>query len=378
MRTAKRVLGFFCIAIALLTHAAHGVPAVSRDTVRVHHVSVITTGVLADPNNEALAGARLYLAKINANGGINGRKVEILSVDDKQDPQLTAQIAKDLVGKKEVLAFFMPRTSPSTLELLKVSEPAGIPLVAAQAGSDFLYDPAQRSAFTIRASQTTEVLRAIELQHRLGRRSFAFIAADDATGNALVVAATTKLSGLSLKPLVEKIDNRNPDVAKAVAAFATSKPEVVFLLCASKCAIDFIVGYKRVGGTSQIVATSNNSSNTFIKRLGKDAHGLVIMQILPPPTSKVVKVSKEYAAAAAAAKIEPSYTSMFGYVAGKVLGEAIRRAGSKLTAATLVDALESMRSYDLGDFTIGFDPNNRVGTNFVDETMITKEGKFLR
>lgn len=372
---------FFVAAISatILANAATAeTTAVNSERVRIHHVSVLT-GVSAGPNKEGLTGAQIYLDRINKDGGVSGRQIELVQIDDKGDAKATEKIAQDLASKNEVLAFFLPRTSPSTQALLKVTEGAGVPLVGPQVGPSFLYVPEQRTAFTVRASFSAEVTRAIELQNRLGRSAFAFLAANDAFGNPLVEVATRKLNELGLKPAaIEKINNLDPNITPALESFAKAKPDVIFLLCAAKCASDFVNAYVQRGSITQFIAISNNSSNAFIKPLGANARGVVVMQVAPLPSSRTIPLAKEYSAACADAKVEPSYTGIVGYVAAKVLVEGIRRAGKNLTPASLRSSLASMRAYDLGGFEISYGSNDRIGTDFVDETIISKDGKFLR
>lgn len=365
-------------ALVVANIAIAETPAVTADRVRIHHVSVLT-GVSAGANKEGLASAMLYIDHVNKGGGVAGRQIEVVQVDDKADAKVTEQIAQDLVGKNEVLSFFLPRTSPSTQALLKVTEGAGVPVVGPQPGPDFLYETDQRTVFTVRASFGAEVRRAIELQSRLGRQTFAVLAANDAFGNPLVEVASRKLKELGLKaPIVEKVNNLNPNIASALESFSKAKPDVVFLLCAPGCASDFVNQYVQRGVFTQFIAISNNSSNAFIKPLGGNARGVVVMQVAPMPSSRTIALSKEYSAACAAAKIEPSYVGIVGYVAAKVLVEGLRRAGKNLSPTSLRTSLASIRSHDLGGFEISYGPNDRTGTDFVDETIISRDGKFLR
>jgi branched-chain amino acid transport system substrate-binding protein len=350
---------------------------VSSDAIRIHHIGPFT-GPLTNANKEALSGAKLYLSKINAAGGVSGRKIEIVEADDKQDAKVTEQLVGDLIARKGALAFFMPRTSPSNLAMLKLTEPAGIPIVAPQVGPDFLYDEKQKSAFTVRASYAAEQLRALELQLRLGRTSFAFLTSDDAYGNPLLAVATKKLAEVNLKPTFEKVDNRNANLEPALAKFVAAKPDVIFLLCSATCASDFVNKYVERGGATQFVTLSNNSSNSFVKGMGKNARGVIVMQVVPLPTSKTIGISKEYAAAAAAAKLEPSHASLQGYISARLLVEGLRRAGRSVSSSSLAAALESLRNFDLGDFVLSYGVNDRVGSAFIEDTIISKDGKFLR
>ncbi len=364
-------------AFSFAGHALSQVKAVSGGQIRVHHVGPFT-GPLAGANKEALAGARLHLERVNAGGGVNGRSVEIVEIDDKQDAALTGQIVGELIERNEILTLFMPRTSPSVQAMLKLTEVAGIPIIAPQVGPEFLYDGKQQTAFMIRASYAAELLRAIELQVRLGRQSFAFLVSDDAYGNPLLATGTKKLSEIGLKPIFEKVDNRNANIDAALNKFIAAKPEVVFLICSVACASGFVNQYIGRGSSSQFVTLSNNSSNAFVKALGGNARGVIVMQVLPLPTSKTTRVSKEYAKLAASAKLEPSYAGLQGYVSARLLVEGLRKAGRNVSQSSLANSLESLRSLDLGDFVLSYGPNDRIGSAFIEETIISRDGKFLR
>jgi branched-chain amino acid transport system substrate-binding protein len=374
----RSVVILLCTLVAVFANNSFAqTPAVTAARVRIHHIGPFT-GPLANANKEALAGAKLYFAKVNARGGIGGRAIEIVEADDKQDAKLAEQLASELIGRKDAIALFMPRTSPSTQALLKLTEPAGLPIVAPQVGPDFLYDGTQKSAFTVRASYSAELVRAIELQVRLGRSSFAFLSSDDSYGNPLLATATKKLTELNLKPLVEKVDNRNANTDTALAKFIAAKPEVVFLICNAACSSDFVNKYVERGGATQFITLSNNSSNTFVKGLGKNSRGVIVMQVMPLPASKSIGVSKEYSAAAVEAKQEPSHAGLQGYISARLLSEGLRRAGRNPTSSSLSSALEGLRNFDLGDFVLSYGANDRIGSSFIEETIISRDGKFLR
>ncbi len=352
--------------------------AVTADKVRIHHVGPLSKGPLVATNKEALTNAQAYIDKVNRSGGIAGRQIEIAMIDDQQEPTLADQLSKQALDKNEVLAFFLPRTSPTNQMLMKNAQPLGTPIIAPQVGPAFLYDPKQTSAYTVRASYDAEVLRAIELQLKFDRKQFAFLAADDSYGNPLVATATKQLAEAGLKPTVEKVDNRAAEIGPALKRFLEIKPDVVFLLCSTTCAADFVKKYRVSGGTTQFITLSNNSSNAFLKAVGEAGRGVIVMQVMPPPTSKTVRLSKDYTALCKEAKLEPSYNGLVAYAGARVLVEALRRTGKKLNSDSLKTALASMSSFDLGDFVIAYGPNDRIGSSFIEETIISRDGKFLR
>ncbi|MGL5002243.1 MAG: ABC transporter substrate-binding protein, partial [Casimicrobium sp.] len=85
-----------------------------------------------------------------------------------------------------------------------------------------------------------------------------------------------------------------------------------------------------------------------------------------------------YTAAATAAKLEPSHAGLQGYISARLLAEGLRRAGRNVTSTSLANALESLRNFDLGDFVLSYGAGDRIGSAFIEETIISKDGKFLR
>jgi branched-chain amino acid transport system substrate-binding protein len=362
----------------LATVAFAQTPAVTATKVRVHHVGVLSKGPLVPTNKEALASAQAYIDRVNKEGGVAGRQIEVVLLDDQQEPTLADTLSREVVERDEVLAFFLPRTSPANQMLLKNAQPKGVPVIAPQVGPNFMYVPDQRTFFTVRASYEAELLRAIDLQLKFDRKKFAFLSADDAYGNPLVEAATKKLAPLGIQPMVQKVDNRAADINPGLTSFLEKKPEVIFLICSATCAADFVKKFKERGGSAQFVTLSNNSSNAFLKALGAAGRGVIVMQVMPLPTSRSIKLSKDYQALCAEAKLTPSYNGLVAYVGARVLVEGLRRAGRNLNKESLKAALLTMNKFDLGDFVISYGPNDRSGSEFIEETIIGRDGTFLR
>jgi branched-chain amino acid transport system substrate-binding protein len=352
--------------------------ASARDTIVINHIGPLTTAVLAASNREALDAADLYLKKINDAGGVNGRKVVIVRHDDNQDPKKTSEIAKALIERREGIAFIMPRSSPATEALIPLVEAANMPLIGPQPGPSIVTTPIKRYVFAVRASYSAEVARAIELQHTLGLRKFAFLVAADAFGDDVLKGLDVTMGALKLKPVgIERIDNRSPDVTKAVESFAKVKPEVVMFVCAAKCGADFVKAYAKTGNVAQFVALSNASNSGFVKELGDMKSGVIVMQVMPSPNSPKVRVSREYRDAARAAQQPIAYQSMQGFVTAKLLIEALKRAGKNPTPESLTSALEGMQDFDLGGLIVNYGPKERMGSKFVEATMISKDGRFI-
>src|SRR5690606_11603121 len=144
--------------------------------------TVGVTGSAAVTVKESMRGAQLYFDAVNARGGINGQKVEVLTLDDKFDPKLTLENARTLVKDKNVLALFMTRGTPHTVGILPVLEEGGVPLVGPSTGAMVLHQPVRKYVFNVRAPYQREVRKAITHLATLGVTRIGVVHVDDTFG----------------------------------------------------------------------------------------------------------------------------------------------------------------------------------------------------
>ncbi len=352
--------------------------ALAQTPIVVHHIGPLT-GVLAGSNQEALDGARLYLDALNAKGGVGGRPVKLESLDDAQDAQRAAQLLDELVASRKVLALMMPRTTPSMEAMMPAVLKHGIPVVGPQTGASFVNQPPKRELFTLRASYQVEAEKGIQHQHLVGVRRFGLVLADDAFGRDTMAGIERAMQALKIEPVaVARIDNRKPDVSDAVRTILAQRPEVVMLIVSSKAAGNFVRAYRAAGASANFVSLSNTSNNEYIKALGDQARGAIVMQVMPSPFSRATPLAREYAAAATPSKTPMSYAGLYGFASAKLLALALQRVGADATPATLVQALEGLGEVDLGGFRVRYGAGERTGSRFVEATIVTQDGRFMR
>ena len=349
----------------------------------VHHIGPFT-GVLAASNKESIDGARLFLDAYNARGGVQGRKVELQTLDDGQDPKRSKELFDQLVAGKTLLALLLPRTTPSMEAMMPGVLQHGVPVVGPQTGGSFVNQPPKREIFTLRASYQKEAESAIRLQHSIGMRRFALLLADDVFGRDTLLGIERTMKELQLTPVATaKVDNRKPDVTEAVRSMMLANPQVVLLIVSSKAASDFVKGYRAASpggasGNATFISLSNTSNNDYVQALGDQARGAIVMQVLPSPFSAATALARDYAAAAGKAKHAPSYAGLYGFATAKLLTLGLAKAGREPTRDSLVQALESLGEVDLGGFRLRYGPGERVGSSYVDSTIITHHGRFMR
>ncbi|MES2932221.1 MAG: ABC transporter substrate-binding protein [Pseudomonadota bacterium] len=337
------------------------------------------TGTIAGPVKEMTEGANAYFELINSQGGIFGRKIDLRILDDKFDPKLTASNAESLIKKQRVFAMFQTRGTPHTQAVLALLKENQIPLIAPGTGATLFHQPINPLLFNVRAKYQTEVEKAIEHLSTTGVKEIGVLYVDDSFGLDGLEGFNNAMTARSLKPVtVTKFDRVKPDYQATADAVIKANPKALLIISSSKNTIEAIKAIRAKGSQMQLVTLSNNSSQSFIKELGPAGAGVIVCQITPAPNLSTTELGKEFKTAAKASGATVSYAGMEGFIAAKVLVEGLRRTGRNLTRERFIDALESMKKVDLGGLMINYNNKTHSGSEFVELTMIGKNGNFIR
>lgn len=337
------------------------------------------SGPQAPVVKEMTSAAQAYIAKVNAAGGVNGRRIVIESLDDGYEPKRTLENAKQLIDQRNVLALFLSRGSANAEALLPLLTDRRTPLVAPVGGSKAMHEPANRYLFNHKPMFRLEVERAVGQLAIQGMRKLAAVYVDDAFGNDAMEGARSGFKKASLEPvLVTSIARGEPKVDDAVAKVVAASPDATLCVGIAKSCAALINKLRAAGSHTQVVSLSATSSDSYVKALGANARGVIVVQAFPSPFSAALPLARELQQLAAEARFPVSYTTMEGLIAAKLLVEGLKRAGSAPTRESLTNALESLRSFDMGGFELGFGPNDRTGSRYVDLTLIRADGRFVR
>lgn len=338
------------------------------------------TGAVAAGVKENTEGARLYLDALNAKGGINGQKVELVSVDDQFDPKKTVATATELLDKQGVVALFLNRGTPHAEALLPLLAERKVPLVAPSTGAMALHQPVNPWVFNVRATYQREAARAVEHLASLGISRIAVLQTDDSFGADAVLGASAGFAKVGQKPLwLEKFPRDKPDFTALAQKVRQSDAQAVLFLGSAGSVAVGTRAIRDTGSKAQIVTLSNNASEGFIKLLGEHARGVIVTQVFPNERSLAYALTQE-AMELAKAKGLPgvSPAMMEGFTAAKVLVEGLRRAGPHPTGPRLRDALEGIKNVDLGGLSVGYSPTDHSGLDFTDLAIVDASGKFRR
>jgi ABC-type branched-subunit amino acid transport system substrate-binding protein len=166
----------------------------------------------------------------------------------------------------------------------------------------------------------------------------------------------------------------------AVETLAKADASAIIMISSTVATSAFAKGYREKGGFAQLYTLSVNSERDIVATVGTQSHGLGISQVFPVPSGGKLPMTRDYLALLKkhAPDAKPSEGSLEGYVYARVLVEAMRRAGAKAgDPAAITKALESA-PFDLGGFTVSFAPGQHEGSNYVELTMLNRNGELVR
>ncbi len=366
------------LLLASVCASANAEVGVTNDTILIGRTTGVT-GSVAGSIKENTEAIDAYLAWINKQGGVNGRKVVLETIDDAFDPKKAGENARKLINDDRVFALFMPRGTPHTEAVLAIAEPAGVPVIAPSTGAEIFHTPVRPLVFNVRAKYQDEVIAAVRHFSTVAAKRIAFVGPTDSFGKDALKGFERGMAKEQLTPvLVATFDRAKGDSTSTVPDMLKADPQGVIVAASGTAAVTFIKAMRAQGSHAQFVSLSNNSSAAFVKDLGGDARGILMTQVSLAADSPRTALGREFARVAKPAGATSSYAAMEAYCAVKVLVEGLRRAGRDLTRKRFVEALDGMRKYDLGDMEIDYSPNHHTGSTFVEMTIIGANGNFLR
>ena len=357
-----------------------GSPAITQaQNIRIGQTAGIT-GAAAATVKESMQGAALYFNQVNAQGGIAGRKIELITLDDKFDPALTLENAYVLIEEKKVVALFMPSGTPNTQLLVPTLDKFSIPLVGPTTGAMVLHRPVATNLFHVRAPYQREVEMAIGHLVRQGSTRIGVLHVDDTSGDDGLAGAMKGFKQNQLEPLfIETFDRNKPDFSASAPRIMGKQPQAVIVIGNGSPAVEAILALRKVGYGSHIVTLSNNASSGFIKALGDKARGIIVTQVFPSERSMAYPLIQELQRVAKSQGVTETSPAMIeGFASAKVLVEGLRRAAPSIDRTRLHGALEGMSKYDIGGLELSYGPNDHTGMNFADLSIIGTDGKFRR
>ena len=326
-------------------------------------------------------GATIYFKELNAQGGVAGRKIELLKDDDNFEPGMAAENTAQFIDKDKVFALFgYVGTATTNAALSKVGQ-AQIPLFAPLTGAPSLRDPVNPYVFNVRASIFDEIEHIIQQLSTTGVKTIAVFYQNDADGKAGLDGVKRALKTFTSVRLLETvgIERNAMELRDSAAKLEAAKPEAIIQISSYSSSAKLIKEMRQSGYQGQFYNVSFVGSRALSEQLGASGRGVIIAQVVPSPWNSQRAIVREYQKAMRkAGNKDYDFTSLEGYIAAKTFSEILRKVGRNLTREKFLEAAETMGRIDLGDFWVTFTPNSHSGSQFVELVIIGKDGTFVR
>ena len=378
MRTS-RVAAAFILAASV----AHGACAFAEKGVRAHEIvigqSASLTGTAAESGQQTRDGALAYFELVNRKGGVNGRKIKLITLDDGGQTKRGEENTGKLIAEDKVFLLFGYTGRNTSEAALPIITKADIPFFGAATGGESIHGVFNKNVFNVRASYKLETQALVNFLVTTGQKKIGMIYhKDDLTkSNLKMTEDATAQHGFALVGSAS-VDRNSSDVKEALGSMSKLHPDAVICNAAVKPLSEFVRQMRASGAGSQFLSVSFVGS-AIVKELKSEAAGVIMAQVVPLPTKKGIPVVSEYqnALAAVGAKPDYSFSGLEGFISAKVLVEGLKRSGKDLTHARFIRSMEGIGDLDLGEYFVGYSPTNHNGSKYVDITVINKDGLFF-
>ena len=365
---------------SILLLASFSVIAQQGSTIKLGQ-SLPLTGPLTELGSEYRDGATAYFKWVNSKGGVNGRKIELLTLDDAYVVDKTVANARKLLDEDNVFAFFGMFGSANYAALLPLINERSVPSIAPYTGADSLRTANSPTTFWLRASYGDEVEKLVQHLTTLGVPRISVLWMNNGFGKDGLAGARKSMEKRGLKLHSDApIQADSSDVQQAVQSLSAGEPDAIIMITAGAPTVTFIKAYRKVSRAARFYTTSVMGSQSTIQALGPDGVGVVVTSVVPFPWSQSLPVAREYRDVLKKAGMQESvsFIGLETFINARVLVEGLRRAGKDLTRPRFIQAMESLQHLDVGGFEVDFGKGVRQGSRFVDLTIIGTGGKFTR
>lgn len=372
MRIIKSLTHSVMVVVLGLAGTAQAQDGVSKTNV-VLGQSVALTGpgsTLAVPFHR---GARLYFDRLNAAGGVNGRKIELVTLDDRGDALVTAANTQKLLDQG-ILSLFGYYGSPQVTAAYPLVKDTDVLMFAPMSAADEFRGAMYANVYSIRPGYSEEAAAITRHAETLGARRLAILHSTDSESLAALDSAHRTMSSLGAN-LVANAALTGGNVAGSVTKALAANPESVLVVGDASAAAATVRELRARSFRGPIYGFSNTGESLLAQELGITGAGVVVVRVVPKSDSTKVSVVRDLIADAAAANMgKPNVYMLEGYIAARVYAEALRRVQREPNRARLKKAIETLEDVNVGGFRVHFS-DGRVASRMVELSLIDSQGR---
>lgn len=353
--------------------------AVAENGITENEIIIGQSAALSGPA-EALGkgmrtGLSAYVAKVNAEGGINGRKVRLISKDDAYEPDKAIKTTRELIENDKVFLLIGGVGTPTSKAAVPIAEEAKVPFFAPFTGAEFLRNPFKKYVINVRGSYFQEMEKlATYLVDKKNLKKIACFYQNDDYGQAGLNGIKNALKKRSIELVATGNYERNTVAVKSgLLSIRGANPEAIVMVGAYKPCAEFIKVARQLGMKDTIYCNiSFVGTEALLKELGEEGNGCIISQVVNFPWDESIPLVKEYQEAMK--KYQPNekigFVSLEGYTAGKLFSQAITAIKGDLTRENFIKAVDDTKTFNLGGVSCQFGPNDHQGMDDIFLTIV--------
>ncbi len=352
--TLKWALGLCLLPFLFLASAPAGA---AQGTTGVTDTEILigSCAALEGPSHflgeQTVTGAKAYFDLINDQGGVNGRKLKLISADDSYDPAKT-QACFDHLMKEKVFAMGFFVGTPTAVKYVPMADNAKVPLIGLFTGAQTLSVPLRHWIINVRASYFDETREQIDgLWKTLGYKRIGVIYPDNAFGTAVLEGVKVALKAHGAEPAATaSYQRQTSQAASAIDTVRAANPEAVVVVGPANTVAPILKQAHSKGWKPLFLTVSFVGTDELISEAGADAEGIVITQVVPPYYMTEEKSVAFYRRSLSKyfPSEQPNFVSLEGFVDAMVMVEGLKRAGKDLTREGLIHAIETIHDHDMG------------------------------
>lgn len=352
---------------------------VSSDTILFGQVAALE-GPSAALGQSMRQGLLAAFWEINSKGGINGRKLRLVSRNDGYDPDRSVVETVKLIYEDKVFALIGAVGTPTAMATAPIAAANDVPFLGPVSGADFLTGSEFQNVVNMRARYSAEAEAWIKhLVEDLHQSRIGIFYQDDAFGRDVLAGVKAALDRRGMELTAEGTFERNTRaIGAAFRVIKRAEPEAVIMVGTYGPCAEFIKLSHRSGFNPTFAAVSFVGGTALAKELGRDGGGTIVSQVVPFPWDTRLKLIADYQAAQKA--LDPSQTpdfqSLEGYLVGRVVGRALELAGPIPTRSDLLRVINETGQFDIGGHVLTFGAMQQTHPPEVFLTQIQSDGSF--
>ncbi len=376
---------FATLAATLWLVAGH--PAVGEDTPGVTAERILfgqsaaLDGPAAELGIEMRRGISAAFAEANRAGAIHGRQLELLSYDDRYEPEAAIANTKKLIAEDKVFALIGEVGTPTSIVAEPIARAAGVPFIGPFTGAEFLRDPALTNVVNVRASYYEETEKMVDsLIRDRDITRVAVLYQDNSYGRSGLAGVTQALDRRGLALAGTGVYMRNTTAVKtALLRMREQNPQAIIIIGAYLPSAVFTKWARKLGVDAVILNISFVGANALAAELGPAGEGVYVTEVVPFPDGNTMPLLAQYRAALAAYDdaAKPGFGSLEGYIAGRLTVEVLRQLGEAPTRQGFLSTLAETGDYDIGGFALHYGPHDNRGSDQVFLTKIQGDGSVV-